>query len=188
MEEKKTTFDSTITITTEIQTKNMKTKLILALFIPFFYSCIETLPDEELTMIRTPYNGKEIRLDGYYSGLNYQSGNTTYIQYMFFYSNGIMYTSFGYDSNIKDIDKIVSLMDKDRNIKRHWAIFQVKKDTITIQGWRLRDYVYQNYAYNYRYKIINDTTLFYENSLGVTTKFYFKKYSPKLDSTNVFIK
>ena len=166
----------------------MKTKLILVILIPFFYSCIGTLPDEELTMFRTPYNGKEIRLDGYYSGLNYQSGNTTYIQYMFFYSNGILYTSFGYNNDITDINEIIKLMDKDRKDKREWAVFKVSGDSIIMQGWRLRDDVYQNYAYNYRYKIINDTTLYYEDSWGSTKSYYFKKFSPKPDSANVFIK
>jgi len=161
----------------------MKSKLVLLLFIPFIHSCIGTLPDEELTMIRTPYIGKEIRLDGYYSGISYQSGKTTYISYKFFYSNGVLFTSAGYNSNIQDIDSIIKLMNKDRKDKREWAVFQVKKDSIVMQGWRLRDDVYQNLLTSFQFKIINDTTL----SSG-TRIYHFKIFSQKPDSMNLFIK
>jgi len=162
----------------------MKVRLILFLIIPFVYSCIETLSDEELTITRTHYYGKEFRLDGYYTGL--VPGQSVYYNYIFFYSNGVTYY-LGH-TFVEDINQIKIDVESSRKNKSSWGIFHVKNDTIAIQGWRLRDDVYQNLLINYQYKIINDTTLFYKDSRGDTTCYYFRRFSPKPDSTNVFIK
>jgi len=162
----------------------MKARLIFFLIISFVYSCIETLPDEKLTITRTPYSGKEFRLDGYYTGL--VPGQSIFFNYIFFYTNGVTFY-FGH-TFIDDINKIKEDVESARKHKSYWGIFQVENDTVAIQGWRLRDDVYQNLLINFQYIIINDSTLFYNDSRGDTTSYYFRKFSPKPDSTNVFIK
>ena len=163
----------------------MKTKLIFILFVLIICSCVRIIPDEELTMSRIPYTGNEIRLDGYFTGI--QPGQKMYYNYIFFYSNGVVF-SFG---NLRDIDLTPYL--KGSAGKAYWGIFQVKNNIIHNQGWIntgsgfIGD-IQINTVYDRYYKIINDTTLFDKNSSGDTTRYHFKRLSPKPDSTNVFIK
>src|ERR1035437_9215882 len=114
----------------------MKTKLILFLIIPFFYSCIETLPDEELTMIRTPYNGKEFRLDGCYISGDKQI--TSSCTYSFFYTNGVVF-SFSDSKNIENINQFSPGIDNIRKDKIFWKVFQVESNVIHVQGWTDND-------------------------------------------------
>jgi hypothetical protein len=163
----------------------MKTKLItIILFLLFVCSCLRTLPDEELTITRIPYNGKEIRIDGYYTGLI--PGQTKYSNYIFFYSNGVVF-SFGYYNGLNP-NQMVDVIGDVINWKDSWGIFQIKNDSIFIQGWRLKDIGSQFLLRNNQYKIINDSTLLEKVQSGNSSIYYFKKFSPKPDSTNVFIK
>jgi hypothetical protein len=165
----------------------MKVKFILILFTIVLYSCVRTLPDEELTMIRTPYTAKEFRLDGCYISGDKQI--TNYCTYSFFYKNGVN-LSFSDSWNIENINQFPAGIDNIRKEKVFWGVFQLENNTIHVQSWKENgsDFVRQYILDNYTYTIINDTTLFYENSKGYKTNFYFKKFSPKPDSTNVFIK
>jgi len=164
----------------------MKSNFIF-IFIFILQACVRTLPDEELTMTRTPYAGKEIRLDGYYTGA--APGQSKYYDYKFFYSNGVLF-SFATIPDV-DIKKHLSQYNNiGRDSKTCWQIFQVENNVINVQGWTENgsDFIRQYVLKNDSYTIINDTTLFYENSKGYKTNYYFKKFSPKPDSTNVFIK
>ena len=150
----------------------------------FLYSCVETLPDEELTMKKTSYNGKEIRVDGYYKGsiANYNTYSN-----LIFYSNGVL-LSFDYIKSNENKLQNFSFIENIRTRKSNWGLFQITRDTVFIQVWRLNDYIYQNIIFNYKCVIKNDTTLFRIYNNGDTTKYNFNKFSPKPDSTNVFIK
>jgi hypothetical protein len=147
-------------------------------------SCtVETLPDEELTIKQEAYTGNQLRMDGFYKGL--QTGQTLYYDFIFIYSNGITFCIGHKNVNsISDMDKDI---DAAVSIKDHWGLFQIHNDSVYIQRWRARETVIQYLLTNYQYKIINDTTLYYKNSYGETT-YRFVKYSPKPDSTNTFIK
>jgi len=162
----------------------MKSNIILILIALVLYSCVRSIPDEELTMARTPYTGKEIRLDGYFTGVS--PGQDKYYDYIFFYSNGVAF-SFG---NLRDID--LNLYLKGNAGKTYWSIFRVENNTIHVQGWINLGSgffgVSQLTVEDKYYIILNDTTLYYDASNGYKTKYYFKKFSSKPDSTNVFIK
>jgi len=164
----------------------MKTILIsIILFLVLVCSCIRTLPDEKLTMTRTPYYGNEIRFDGYY--FQFLPSYNTFSN-LIFYRDGVM-MSFDYSNKIEDFynnNKYVELVRKNKD---SWGVFIVKNDTIKVQEWYPNpDYVIQYLTSNYKLKILNDTTLFigFQNSNSAT--YHFKKFSPKPDSTNVFIK
>jgi uncharacterized Rmd1/YagE family protein len=163
----------------------MKVKLFLIAIILYTqHSCVRTLPDEKLTLHRIPYNGKEIRIDGYYIG-DWGPQNK-YYSYIFFYSNGIMlklgFTEIVESNQIDDLVKNAS--------KNSWKVFQVLNNTINVQGWIPTDdtFVNQYILENSYFRITNDTTLIYINSFEYELKCHFKKFSPKPDSTNVFIK
>ena len=174
--------------------------ILLFLFVVIQFSCVHVLPDEELTMTRTSYTGKEFRIDGYYVGTtNYGISEKNYNSYKFFYSNGLVFSSFSYDINkkIPDINEIIANMERYRDSKDLWEVFQLENNVIHTQGWGNSGTVFGEYRLyslvNQYYKIINDTTILYEKSTGYYSGnyneyYYFKKFSPKPDSTNIFIK
>ena len=162
----------------------MKKLRVLFLVIVLLQSCIETLPDEELSVKRMPYYGKEIRIDGYYKGLGI--AQKEYFDYIFFYNNGI-YFRFGY-TDVDNINKIEDIINHSRANKQNWGVFQISDTLVNIQRWTQNAGTTQNMVLHIRYVIIDDTTLFYKDLGGDTTRYHFVKYNPKPDSTNVFIK
>lgn len=149
-------------------------------------SCLRTLPDEELTMIRTPYNGKEIRLDGCF--VSDPDELNKYCEYDFFYSNGIIFAS-GDLLNIENINQFTGGVDEMRKYKSSWGLFQVENNIIKAQKWKSSDDAVQLIIQNRIYKIINDTTLSIDLLNDGDIRYYhFKRFMPKPDSTNVFIK
>ena len=173
--------------------------ILLFLFVVIQFSCVRMLPDEELTMTRSSYTGKEFRIDGYYVGITNHTGEyeKNYKHYKFFYSNGIVFSSQSYEI-YDDINENFANMEQHRAEKDLWAIFQLKDSIIYIQRWVNsasavigNDRLYS--LENDYYKIINDTTILHEKSTGYVIHTYneyyhFKKFSPKPDSTNLFIK
>jgi len=165
----------------------MKSKLFsIIVILCTLLSCVRTLPDEALTMTRLNYAGKEIRLDGCYVSDQYE--NVIYCDYVFFYSNGIVFAPSDL-LNIENINQFTDGIDNLRNRKGNWGIFHVENDTIYWQKWGPGDFTTQYIVYKRSYKIINDSTLSYNlNSDGRVRLYHFKKYTAKPDSTNVFIK
>lgn len=172
------------------------TIFFLVIFIHF--SCVRMLPDEELTMTRTQYTGKDFRIDGYYVGTtNFLDKNArNYTNYIFFYSNAVVFSFSHYENEIHDIDEIISDMNRNRNRKDLWAVFQLEDNMIHTQGWINSGSISSDRLYSLLdgfYKIINDTTILYEKSTGYITHefnvyYHFKQLSLKPDSTNIFIK
>jgi hypothetical protein len=111
---------------------------------------------------------------------------------MFFYQDGVM-LSFRDISDITSLNQFMYL-DDIRKEKTMWSVFSINDSVITSQGWGdpwgHRRPLVTGYA-----KIINDTTILWykqENTRTGTYEYnnvvYFRKFSPKPDSTNVFIK
>ena len=165
----------------------MKNKFIsVILFLVLVCSCIRTLPDEKLSMIRTPYSGKEIRLDGCY--VSDPDELNKYSEYDFFYSNGVIF-ALGDILNIKNINQFTGGIDFRSKDKASWGLYHVKDDTISAQIWKVSDDISQYIVQKRFYKIVNDTTLAVDLIRdGDITYYHFKKFTPKPDSTNVFIK
>jgi hypothetical protein len=167
----------------------MKTKFVsISLFLLFINSCTSSHPDEEFTMTRSPYSGKEIRLDGCYISESGEQAN--YCAYKFFYSNGIVF-SLGDLPNIDNTNQFTGGIDSARKNKYFWGVFQIENNTITVQQWRFSnsEFIYQLIVKNEYYKIINDTILSIDYlGDGDITNFHFKRFMPRPDSTNVFIK
>lgn len=164
----------------------MKMKSIIIVFIIIsMCSCLRTLPDEVFTMTLTPDNGNEIRLDGCYISEHVYNNRS---EYNFFYSNGVMFV-FSDLLTIENISQFTGGIDEMRKLKTCWGIFQVDKNTIKAQRWKPSDDAIQCIVQNRTYKIINDTTLSIDLLNDGDIRYYhFKHFSPKPDSTNVFIK
>jgi hypothetical protein len=147
-------------------------------------SCLRTLPDEELTMTRTPYNGTDIKINGWYKGGRIYNNRC---EYAFFYSNGV-FLEFADLQNIENINQFTSGIDNIRKNKGVWGLYQIENNVIHVKRWASNDAAIQMVVASWTYNIINDTTLFAEYSKDDLRYYHFKHFSPKPDSTNVFIK
>jgi len=163
----------------------MKTKSItVVLIIISMCSCLRTLPDEELTMIRTTNNGTDIKINGWYKGERIYNNRC---EYVFFYSNGV-FLEFADLENIENTNQFTGGIDNIRKNKGVWGVYQIQNNLIHVQRWTSNDAAIQFVVANWTYNIMNDTTLFADFSNGDVRSYHFKRFYPKPDSTNVFIK
>lgn len=181
--------------------KAMNLMLVIMTLAMLFYGCeslIEKLfgKDEELTFIRTDYVGTELRTDGYYYFKNKGSDSTYKYNIYFLYKNGVVL----YCGNPSQDELITREEDfKNGQFNKYvrksassWGLFKIDSTIIqfeTLQGGPFRTYIDSG-------RIINDTTFVlikrkssygsYEIKLQGT--YNFKEFSPKPDSTNIYIK
>lgn len=167
----------------------MKRTPILLLLISIVYSCTTMKP---LSLEREDYNGKNLRLDGYYYS-PYEEGYTSF----FLFENGI-YLDNGSTiktDGINKLDEIIKSMyplNPKYSVPYRWGIFIVNGSDIKIEAW-LSGSGGAYPTHLVKGKIINDTTIAisglkgkkYDNQVDY---FHFRQFSPKPDSTNEFIK
>ena len=167
----------------------MKTTIycLLILFCSLWSCTVETLPDEELNIVRQSYLGNELKLDGCYVG-EYPWKNK-YCSYRFFYNNGVV-LFFSDTLNIHDVNHFSCGIDIYRKNKHCWGVFLIQDRKVRVQTWTPKlDYsVIQNIIYDDYYTILNDTTISQSLSNNETVYYHLRKFSSKPDSTNLFIK
>jgi hypothetical protein len=171
-----------------LKIKNMKTHVfVICLLSILAFSCCE---DEELTFKKTAYTGNEIRTDGCYYRV--MSPDSTKAVYSFFYRNGVLLT-FIDSKNIDSLKGFENLQSM-KKWKTNWWVFNVQDSILTIQGWGDPWGSTRPLITSYS-KILNDTTIQGIKSINSRTGEWesnlivrFRKFSPKPDSTNVFIK
>jgi hypothetical protein len=171
---------------------------------------------ERLTQTRTPYNGNNLRLDGYYYQLGKQNDNGIYKDFVKGFTlnaNGVYFKvlhgsidpeldekewTIFFDDRVKyRVDNINYYLDR----RPSWGVFTITNSSIVIQSWETAA---GGGAYPTRTvegTIVNDTTLHfhkligaYPNNKGLRKKvkaidetYYFREFSPKPDSMNVHI-
>jgi hypothetical protein len=174
--------------------RKMKLILIMLGIILSSNSCIKNiLADDELTLEKRPYVGNQLRIDGYYYLLDDYGINATY----FFYQNGIIIHRGGWISNnLEELEHNFETINwneiKDNKLK--WGVFQVDGNEILFERW------YPSSggptpAYIRSGEILNDTTFLITKSVRPKTGeekelnevYHFREFSPKPDSTNIFI-
>ena len=173
--------------------------LILTSIFLSLFSCCTTLipPDDKLTLTRENYEGKELRIDGYYYRLDYTKAEGYYDTY-FFYKNGIvLYPGTISESTLNKFIEYLQNFDKSKNnYKSSWGVFLITDSIIKFEKWYPSSAFEPTPTYIREGKILNDTTFQITKTyrgngseLKVVDEIYhFKKFSPKPDSTNVFIK
>ena len=154
--------------------------------------------DDQLSIPKTPYTGKQLRMDGYWYN---DYANNTYREVYFFYNNGIAMSvgAFPIDETSKreQAFQTVEFYDRIKQNKLCWGVFQVDGDKITFERWYPSSGG-PTHAYVRAGKILNDTTFQITesyrmqggNKTEVSAKdevYHFKKFSPKPDSVNVFV-
>jgi len=168
--------------------------ILVGVFIMFFSCCNTLAPDENLTLQRTDYIGNELRIDGYY--VHYFAKGKTDAD--FFFENGTVFRVRG-----RRIDGISDYSEKrfldanfirlNRDTKTNWSVFEINGDDIVIQGWTHSSGGGIPIATR-RGKILNDTTFvitsihIHRQTREINEVYHFRKFSPKPDSTNSFIK
>ena len=172
--------------------------LIMMLFV--MQNCTRQISfkDDELSIQRTDYLGDELRIDGYYY-LIYGDGN--YMSETFFYRNGMLLKgNAGLVNNIEEHENNYSngsFYDVVKDSKSVWGVFKVTGNKIFFEKWYPTEGPLP--AYVRSGVILNDTTFHItevyrmqngeKTDLSTTDEIYhFKQFSPKPDSTNVFVK
>ena len=149
--------------------------------------------DDELSFVKTPNTSDKIRLDGYY----YKYIVPDKVGIRIYYQNGIVYST----SKFNDIKSFEKKANDGRNeitresIKIQWGLYLIKEDSIFTNGLGI---VSGDLHFSETFSkgiILNDTTILFKEtkfSNGYIDSYndtlHFKQFSPKPDSTNVFIK
>ena len=162
--------------------------------------CVLLLPqctvfDNQLSLPLMPYNGEQLRMDGYYYQVGYDE-NTVFSP-CFFYKNGILISLGGIENSLEELDEALKTSYYNTHSYKKdvlaWGIFFIEDSVIKFERWGstvlqsplIREGV-----------ILNDTTFHITNIYNndgseqrkVNEIYHFREFSPKPDSTNVFIK
>jgi len=175
--------------------KQLKHVLILALLVLLTMSgCSKWQEDEKLTLPKQPNTGSELRTDGYY----YRAGEESIIV-AFFYKDGTMIQAGSIPveeiSNREEMFKNGEFYNHIKNNKTCWGVYRIEDEKITTNYWvspkPYRCYIEEG-------TIQNDTTFiiqrYYRTENGEVVDetdanniYHFHQFSPKPDSTNMFI-
>lgn len=152
--------------------------------------------DDRLTFHQENYLGNELRTDGYFYEGTHQSGDR--LNVYFLYRNGVILFIGSISPNeitekerhFNDIKSI----ELRKETKYLWGLYKIKGDSIAFEKWYAGSGSPKP-AYIRQGKIINDTTFVItlskrNNGSEIRLKnevYHFKKFTPKPDSTNVFI-
>jgi len=170
---------------------------VLVIMVFLFIGSCSIMKDDMLNLIRLDYFGTDLRLDGYW--WNDLESNLPSINTYFFYKNGV--TLYGRVLDKNNLEKEEENFETEsfrkliHNSKSGWGVFQINSGKLKFETWEpsnggpLKTVVRSG-------EIIDEETFvitsFQNNYSGKTSvrndTFHFKKFSPKPDSTNVFIK
>ena len=172
--------------------------LLAALLLVSQSQCIRG-EDDPLSIPLMPYTGDQLRIDGYYYQIGYD-GETIFDAY-FFYKNGMLiYCGGGGESSLEEMDTYIKryYIDIKQNgykyAKQRVGVFLVEGNDIKFSRWYPSEKPYS--AFVSEGMILNDTTFHITKSYRSTgtqeprardEMYFFRKFSPKHDSTNRFI-
>jgi len=182
----------------------VKNKFFIIIFAMYFIiqSCnkMPSSKDDELSLHLRNYTGTEIKTEGYWYYYDTHSTGNRFTIY-FFYKNGVIFGGVSVkDYNLAQREEEFrngQFYEWGKDTKYEWGVFNVDSNKIAFERWYpghppLPTYIRAG-------KIINDTTFVitevYRMKDGVKTDYseenvtyHFKKFSPKPDSTNNFVK
>ena len=171
-------------------------KQFILLIIIFFLTTGVKCSMEKLDLERKDYLEDKIRLDGfYYSKQDFKK--------FFLYKNGIIFNGGSGFNDVSTVD-IVNYYKDSINYKNcyilpyYWGVFQIdNKNNIIIESWVSGDAFGRYTTIKFTGDIFNDTTIILNIPVVYSTvrkpkeyrtdTFYFHKFNPKPDSTNIFI-
>lgn len=161
--------------------------LILVLCVITIFSCCRVA--EELTLQKMNFSGTNLKLGGYYYA-TFESGYMVF----FLYENGLFLDCGGcMNCTLENVEINISgdLCEASRKLQYSWGVFKVTADNIEIERW-LSGTGGPYPTKTLRGEIINDRKILLSGFIGdrdniTSDTFYFKEFSLKPDSTNMFI-
>lgn len=168
---------------------------MILIVVLFSFSCKDWFEDEDFSLTREEYSGDEIRTDGYY--YNYYTQGSDLASITILYRNGVVIDGIG-GSSLLEFENRFSNGTFYKNVSKMkdvWGIYRVEDNRIMIETIVAMG-GFNRIAYTDYGEILNDTTIhFYKHKESYKNIFknmndtlHFKQFSPKPDSTNVFIK
>jgi len=188
-----------IWILVKLKHKGMKQKIFISVvllsLLLMSFCCKDVFKDEEFTLIKAPYTGKEFKINGYYYNYYY---DTARVRVFVFYNNScvikgfIRYTKDEFENMFRNGEFKNSIKEN----SSCWGLFNIDSNNIKIEHYYPMEGDLKNRVYINSGIIINDTTFIITKFMRpdgseLSTKndtFHFKQFSSKPDSTNNFIK
>lgn len=139
--------------------KKLKFALIIAITILLeLVGCSRYFKNEELTLIRQPYNGNELKTDGYYY---YFEGGKLWRTY-FLYRNGTLHYGIATDTLNNNLEKYDAWFASDyysniiKTDRRRWGLFEIHDDSIVFERCSIQEG--GDLVLRVSGRILNDTT------------------------------
>lgn len=162
------------------------------LSILFLQSCLEK---DDILPNAIPYAGNQLKIDGYYYQITeWEKGPSIFDVYVF-YENGILLNVGGNAHSVEETDQYIRKnYVQDTWYKKNkyvWGVFFIEDNTIRVNTLS-PDYPHRGFVEEG--VILNDTTFkITKFSSGGKVKekdeiYHFREFSPKPDSTNVYIR
>jgi len=166
----------------------MKILIISILSMLFMLSCFKK---DDVFLKATPYIGNQLKINGYF----YQTGfdNVIYNSHVL-YTNGVLLNLYGDENTIEEMDEYVRKQFQDSwaaKSKYNWGVFFISDNTIQIHklegGYPHKEFIQEGVILNdMTFKI---TKVYSGGKIREKDEvYYFREFSPKPDSTNVYIK
>ena len=173
----------------------------LVLLVMLCFACQKLIKYKEFTLKQTPYTGNELQIDGYYYHIEQQSNGTNKIIYIYcFYRNSVLLSMGGGAYSFEEADEYIrkNFIEGSRSPNYEylsWGLFAVVNKNIKFERYYPQEGLIR-WTYVREGKILNDTTFHITTiyrSDGTERReeneiYHFRKFSPKPDSTNNFIK
>jgi hypothetical protein len=170
--------------------------MVSSVFVIFASSCNVLYPDEELSLKRTDYTGKELKTNGYYYRHFYSEDSAIYTSISFLYRNGIILSCGSFSTaNLNIVEnEMLKRYNMLRKQKVGWGVFLINNNQLLTEQWNATTGFGLPIVRNTGY-IENDTTFFitesYYSDIKKTEKkkyvYNFKQFDNKPDSTNAYI-
>ena len=164
--------------------------LILSILCMLLMQCC--LEKDDVLPNAISHTGNQLKKNGYYYQITY---NNEIYSPLVMYGNGVLITLGGVRSTLEEMDEyIMKNYVQDtwyKKNKYNWGVFFIDDNSIRINTLS-QDYPHRGFVQEG--VILNDTTFkITKFSSGDRVKehdeiYYFRKFSPKPDSTNVYIK
>jgi len=176
--------------------KTVLTTLIMLILI----GCKDIFQDEKYTLIRTSYLGNQLKINGYYYTYvnETDSINSKYYDVLFLYNNGVaIFAGGGIKEEMEEMFRKEEFYNYIKNVPAAWGIFNIENDSIMIErpksyGW------FNSYMFTLVGSIQDDSTIHIIKDISSTGNggkpkiinqlYRFREFTPKPDSTNVFVK
>ena len=174
-------------------------KIFLFIFISIlgtFVSCCKVfLPNEKLSMKREDYKGNELKIDGYYYH-HQEDENNKFTLIVFLYRNGIIISTRAYptlDLSVVE-EEMVKEFNEIQKSKVGWGVFRINYNSFEYEEWTSPT---EGMTLRKSSGFIENDTIFCitehffsynKKKYHVDQVYHFRQFSPKPDSTNIFIK